>query len=158
MIRPTLHTNPKTLSFMHRQNISRALVIVTIALASFSLVQAQVKSGKTRALKTAQWMKCVMKPQCEALKKGLESEPATNEAWQSLAASAALLNEGSFLLMDDGRCPDGVWAEAASKTLRNGSAEVLKALEAKDLTAAKTAFGNMTKSCSACHDKHKEKK
>jgi cytochrome c556 len=39
-----------------------------------------------------------------------------------------------------------------------GSADVLKAVEAKDLAAAKTAFGSMTKACGACHDKHKEKK
>lgn len=127
------------------------------SLVAFGL-QAQVRSGKTRAMKTAQWMKCVMKPQCEALKKGLDAGPATDEAWANLAASAALLNEGSYLLMDDGRCPDGVWAEAASKTLRGGSADVLKAVDTKDLASAKVAFGNMTKACSACHDKHREKK
>lgn len=60
--------------------------------------------------------------------------------------------------MDDGRCPDGVWADAASKTLRQGSTDVLKAIEAKDVAAAKSAFSGMTKSCAACHDKHKEKK
>lgn len=127
-----------------------------MALAGFT--QAQVKSGKSRVLKTAQWMKCVMKPQCDALKKGLESAPVSGEAWQSLAASAALLNESSYILMDDGRCPDGVWADAASKTLRNGSGDLLKAIEAKDFEAAKGAFGSMTKSCGACHEKHKEKK
>ena len=58
--------------------------------------------------------------------------------------------------MDDGRCPDGVWADATTKALRQGSADLVKALQAKDHDAAKTAFGAMTKSCKACHDKHKE--
>ena len=60
--------------------------------------------------------------------------------------------------MDDGRCPDGVWAEAASKTLRKGSADVLAAIESKDLSAAKLSFASMTKACAACHNAHKEKK
>ena len=59
--------------------------------------------------------------------------------------------------MDDGRCPDGTWADATSKHLRGGSQDILAALEKKDLAAAKTGFGNMTKSCKACHDAHKEK-
>ncbi len=144
---------------MFRTYISSRLTF-TLAVGSLLAlgVHAQVKNGKTRAMKTAQWMKCVMKPQCEALKKGLDAGPANDDAWADLAASAALLNEGSYLLMDDGRCPDGVWAEAASKTLRNGSADVLKAIETKDAAAAKTAFGGMVKGCSACHDKHREKK
>jgi cytochrome c556 len=68
-----------------------------------------------------------------------------------------MMNEGSYLLMDDGRCPDGTWADASTKMMRQGSEEILKAIEAKDLAAAKTAFGTMTKSCKACHDAHKEK-
>ena len=88
-------------------------------------------------------------------KKGIDAGPSNDEA---LAVHAAVLNELSFLLMDDGRCPDGVWADAASKALRMGSADVLKAIEAKDAPAAKAAFGAMTKSCKACHDQHKEKK
>jgi hypothetical protein len=134
-----------------------AALTTAIALMTAGLVQAQVKKGKARAMKTAQWMKNVMKPQCEALKKGLDAGPSSDDAWSALAANAALINEASYLLMDDGRCPDGVWAEAASKTLRNGSADVLKAIEAKDVGAAKAAFGAMTKACAACHDKHKEK-
>jgi cytochrome c556 len=59
--------------------------------------------------------------------------------------------------MDDGRCPDGVWAEATTKALREGSASLLKAIEAKDVAAAKAAFGATTKSCGGCHEKHKPK-
>jgi hypothetical protein len=131
---------------------------IVLAIAKAGVVQAQVKKGKVRALKTAQWMKNVVKPNCEALKKGIDAGPASDEAWDALAGNAAVLNETSFLLMDDGRCPDGVWAEAATKTLRNGSSDVLKAIEAKDAAAAKAAFASMTKACAACHDKHKEKK
>lgn len=135
-----------------------AALAIAVSASTVGLIQAQVKQGKGRPLKTAQWMKCVVKPQCDALKKGLDATPASDESWSALANSAALLNETSYVLMDDGRCPDGVWAEAASKTLRQGSADVLKAIESKDLAGAKTAFKSMTMACGACHEKHKEKK
>ena len=146
---------------MYKQNSTRFIVLacaLSVALLAAGLVSAQIKKGKSRQMKTAQWMKGVMKPNCDALKKGLDAGPANDEAWDALAINAALINEASYLLMDDGRCPDGVWAEAASKTLRQGSADVLKAIDGKDLAAAKTAFGNMTKACKACHDVHREKK
>jgi hypothetical protein len=132
--------------------------VATLTLAAAGVLNAQVKKGKSRPMKTAQWMKGVMKPNCDALKKGLDAGPADDKTWEELGVHAAVINEGSYLLMDDGRCPDGTWADAASKTLRQGSADVLAAIVAKDLSAAKASFGNMTKSCKACHDAHKEKK
>lgn len=146
---------------MSKQHYLRILAMLTLSgfmLMTAVMIHAQVKQGKTRAAKTAQLMKGVMKPHCTELKNGLETDPSNDEAWEKLATHAAVLNELSYLLMDDGRCPDRTWADAASKTLRQGSAEVLKAVEAKDATAAKDAFGSMTKACKACHDAHKEKK
>ncbi len=133
------------------------LSVCALTLAAGVAVNAQVKKGKTRPLTTEFLMEGVVKPNCDALKKGLDAGPADDKAWHKLTVSAALLNEASYTLMDDGRCPDGVWADAATKALRNGSADLLKALEAKDGAAAKSAFGAMTKACKACHDKHKEK-
>jgi cytochrome c556 len=144
----------RKLSVLRKVTLAGALMA---ALAVAGVGSAQVKQGKSRPVKTAQLMRGVMKPNCQALKKGLDGNPS-EEAWSELADNAALLNELSYLLMEDGRCPDAVWAEAASKTLRQGSADVLKAIDAKDLAAARTAFANMTKACSACHDKHKESK
>ncbi len=117
---------------------------------------AQVKKGKTRLMETRHLMKGVVKPSVGALKKGLKTEPADDDAWDDLAMAAALLNEASFLLMDDGRCPDGVWSDAASKTLREGSAATLNAIEAKDLDASRAALKKTTQSCKECHKKHKE--
>lgn len=143
------------LSKRHVLSVGTLLIVLAVAL---TVGQAQVKKGKSRPLRTGQLMKGVMKPNCDGLKKGLEAAPANDEAWESLGLNAALINEASFVLMDDGRCPDGVWADAATKTLRQGSADLLKAVEMKDYAAAKSSFGNMTKACSACHEKHKEKK
>jgi cytochrome c556 len=134
------------------------LLMTAVAIAvSAGVASAQVKKGKSRPTKTGQWMRGVVKPHCEAIKKGLETPPADDKAWEQLAVNAAVLNETSFILMDDGRCPDGVWANASTKTLREGTVALLAAIEQKDAGAAKTAFGHLASSCKECHEKHKEK-
>lgn len=145
---------------MKRRSIFGLAVLGAAALAvtvGIGPATGQVKQGKTRPLKTKQLMKGLVNAQCVALKKGLDAGPADDEAWEQVGTSAALLNEASYVLMEDGRCPDGTWANAASKTLRQGSGDVLKAVEAKDVSAAQDAFGSMTKACAACHTAHKKK-
>jgi cytochrome c556 len=153
--------NPSTKGTI--MQIRRSILVPVIAavaaltLGGIQLATAQVKKGKTRALKTSQLMKGIVKPHCEAVKKGIDAGPADDKAWEELALHASLLNEASFTLMEDGRCPDGDWANAATKSLRTGSASLLSAIEMKDTAGAKAAFGAMTKSCKECHDKHKKK-
>ena len=137
--------------------LTLALVFAVVA-AAITVATAQIKKGKTRPATTAQLMKGLVKPSCEALKKGLEASPASDEAWQELALRAALLNESSFTLMDDGRCPDAIWSDALTKFLRPGSAAALQAIEAKDYDATKVAFATVMQSCKACHEQHKPKK
>lgn len=137
--------------------LTLALVFAVVA-AAVTVATAQVKKGKTRPLTTSQLMKGLVKPSCEALKKGLEASPASDDAWQELALRAALLNESSFTLMDDDRCPDAVWSDALTKLLRPGSAAALLGIEAKDYDATKAGFATVMQSCKACHEKHKPKK
>lgn len=137
----------------------RKLLVPALILACFASLSvvgtAQVKKGKTRAATTKQLMSGVVQPNCAALGKGTKEAPADDKGWAALATNAALLNEMSYQLMDDGRCPDGTWADAA-KALRAASEEVLKKVEAKDQAGAAAAFGNLTKSCGACHMAHKK--
>lgn len=128
-----------------------------VALGLIADGMAKVKKGDTRPLNTATWMKNVMKPNCGALKKEIEAGPKTDDDWASLIEHAEILNETSYILMEDKRCPDGVWANAASKALRGGSEAIIAAAKAKDVAAAGVAFKSMTKSCKECHEKHKEK-
>lgn len=116
---------------------------------------AQVKQGKARPLKTKHLMSGLVAPNCGSLKKALDEGPADDKAWDAAAANAGLLNEAGHALMADGRCPDADWANAA-KTLQECSAAVVKAIEAKDAAKAKEAFGELTKSCAACHKAHKK--
>ena len=144
---------------MKKLSLSFALLMTAVAAAALLLgpanVRAAVTEGKERPMLTKQLMKGLVAANCGALKKGLDAGPSDDEAWATLAMQAALLNEASHMLMADGRCPDGTWADAAT-TLRTGSGDVLKAIEAKDAEAAKTAFGAMTQSCGACHKAHKK--
>ncbi len=130
-----------------------ALLVALLGLHNHSV--AQVTKGKERPLTTKQWMQAVHKVHCGAIKKGLDAGPADDDAWAEIALHAAMMNESSYVLMADGRCPDGVWA-GACKTLGQGSQAVLDAIAAKDVEAASKAFGAMTASCGACHKAHKK--
>jgi hypothetical protein len=135
--------------------IAGALSAVAIAVLMTPIAAGQVKKGKERAITTEQLMEGLVAPNCGQLKKALEAGPTDDKAWKEIAIKAALLNEAGYLLMDDGRCPDGDWA-GATKTLRECSAAVLAAVEAKDAEAGMTAFTAMTKACGACHKAHKK--
>lgn len=130
--------------------------VALAVLAMFSVASvAQVKQGKTRPLQTKQLMSGLVKPNCAGIGEGLKETPADDNGWKELATKAALLNEASFILMDDGRCPDGDWANAA-KTLREGSASLLAKVEAKDAPGAVEALKATTQACAACHKAHKK--
>lgn len=116
-------------------------------------VEAQKTKGKTRAALTKQLMKGLVSANCGAVKKDLD---AAEINWDDVSLHAALLNESGYVLMDDGRCPDGEWAKAA-KALQTTSAALLAAAEKKDAAAAKAAFGDLTaQSCKVCHAAHKK--
>jgi len=118
--------------------------------------QAQVKVGKTRPLTTKQLMAGHVGLNCGALNKALQGNgPADEAGWTDAATRAALLNESSYTLMDDSRCPDAKWAEACM-TLRNCSKVVLEKVTAKDAAGARGAFTAMTGACSSCHAAHKK--
>jgi len=139
----------------------KVLALATVAAVFLALLVfneasiAQVTKGKERPLTTKQWMQAVHKVHCGAIKKGLDAGPSDEDAWTEIALHAAMMNESSHVLLADGRCPDGVWADAC-KMLEEGSEQVLAAVEAKDAEAGLTAFGAMTKSCGACHKAHKK--
>ncbi len=142
----------------------RSVVILALALAVSSLAMfssfgtAQVKKGKKRPLQTRHLMSGLVKVHCGALKKSLDAEPKNEKAWDEVVLHASLLNEASYILMSDGRCPDGTWATAAGKTLQGCSQAVLDAAAKTDVEGARNAFAALVKSCGACHKAHKKKK
>lgn len=139
---------------MMKKLLCIAMVAGIVTLLSVGAT-AQVKKGKTRVLTTKQLMSGLVKPNCAGAADGLKTAPADDKAWEDLATKVALLNEASYSLMDDGRCPDGDWANAA-KALREGSAAVLTKIEAKDAAGAQEAFKGVTGACAACHKAHKK--
>ncbi len=138
----------------------RSAIFTTLAvcLLATGAVTAQVKKGKTRLLQTEQLMEGLVKPSHAAIKKTLEAAAPTDDDWKAIAMHAALLNESTYTMMDDGRSPDTAWSDAATKAMRQGSADLVKAADAKDQPGAKTALAALGKSCKACHEVHKKKK
>lgn len=138
--------------------MSRILPVVALVLLLGSQsAEAQKTKGKTRPAETKVLMKGLSQPNCAALAGLLKDKgPADDKAWDQATQYASLLNELSYLLMDDGRCPDKDWAGAA-KSLREGSAKVLEAAKAKDAAAAQAAFKAVTGACADCHKVHRPK-
>ncbi len=118
------------------------------------VAEAQKTKGKTRLAETKYLMKGISQAHCAALGKVLKDKPADAKAWEQVALHASILNELSYTLMEDGRCPDKDWAGAA-KTLRECSGKVLDAAKAKDAAAANGAFKALTGACATCHKAHK---
>ncbi len=138
--------------------MSAALVSLGLGLLALGpAVDAQKTKGKTRPADTKSLMKGVIQPNCAALG-GLikDAGPTDDKAWDKVALHAVVLNEMSYVVMDDGRCPDKEWALAA-KTLRECSAKVLECAKAKDVDGAQGAFKGLTGACAACHKAHKAK-
>lgn len=143
-----------------RKSVAFVIALVFGSAYLFTSVDraiAQKTKGKTRPAATRQLMKGIMQPNCAGLGTSLKDDgPADDDAWDLAAQQAACLNEMGYLLMDDGRCPDADWANAA-KALREGSDAALTAIGKKDLTAAQAAFKTATGACAACHKAHKPK-
>ena len=141
---------------MKNFRLGRVVVVVCAlaGIASFgAIAEAQKTKGKTRAALTKQLMKGIVGANCGELKKALDADLPN---WEDISLRAALLNEAGHFLMDDGRCPDGDWANAA-KALQADSAAVLAAAEKMDAAAAKAAFGKLTaEACAVCHKAHKK--
>jgi hypothetical protein len=131
-------------------------MVIVCLLGVAALAFAQVQKGKTQPLLTKQWMRGVNGPHCSALNNLLkEPGPADEKAWEMAAQHAAILNESSHVLMADGRCPDGTWAQAA-KQLRQSSGAVIKAVEGRNAAEARSAFAGVLESCKTCHAAHKK--
>ncbi len=141
-----------------RLKVTLWVMLVGVALLVMGMsLSAQIKKGQTRAAATKYLMRAVNQPMCAGLDTSLKgSGPADEKAWDTAMCQASVLNEMGYLLMEDGRCPDAAWANAA-KELKEGSASVLAALEKKDLEAARTSFKTVTGACGACHKAHRNK-
>jgi cytochrome c556 len=119
--------------------------------------EAQKTKGKSRQAQTKYLMRGVNQTHCAGIAGLLKGKgPADDKAWDTLTCHASVLNEMSYTLMDDGRCPDKDWA-AAAKALRESSAKVLEAAKEKKLSDAQEAFKGVTGACAACHKAHRPK-
>lgn len=137
-----------------KRTVPMALIAVGLAFVA-AVADAQVKKGKTRPATTKQLMSGIVQPHCAAIGEAVKQAPADDAAWEKVATHAAVLNEISYTLMDDGRCPDAEWANA-STILRTASDAVLVKAQAKDHAGVSAEFAKLTESCGVCHKAHKK--
>lgn len=130
------------------------LAVVAAVIAAAVLPGEAQQRGRTRPLTTSQLMAGLIKPQLTALKEGLEAGPDDKDAWKAAATSAALLNESSYLMMDDGRCPDQTWSDACIQ-LKDATLEILEQIDAGNRDAAVAGVDGVIASCKHCHEEFK---
>ena len=83
--------------------------------------------------------------------------PKDDKEWAQAQNNAALLAEGAQLLLLGSRPKDqDVWIKTTNALTESATA-AMKAAEAKDLEAWKTAVGGIGKSCSGCHNVHRKR-
>ncbi|MCC6420612.1 MAG: cytochrome c [Gemmataceae bacterium] len=133
------------------------LAAIAVSLVFWGTAPGQITKGKKRPAGTNYLMRGINLPNCAGLGKALKEAPASDKAWDTIACQASCLNEMSYVLMDDGRCPDATWAKA-TKALRDGSAAVVAAAQKKDVEAARAAFKTIAASCATCHKAHRSAK
>ncbi|MHC4876494.1 MAG: hypothetical protein ACYTGL_08340 [Planctomycetota bacterium] len=139
-------------------NTRFVLCLATVAVvAALAIPGNAQKKGKTRPLTTSQMMAGLIKPQLTTLKETLEAGPKDDDAWKAVATSAALLNESSYLMMDDGRCPDKTWSDACIM-LKDATIDILKQVDARNGKAALAGVDGVIASCKHCHAEFKYKK
>ena len=145
-----------------KSSFAFAAGIVTLAGLAFTVSSSQVtaqKKGKTRPLTTAQMMSGLVKPQLVSLQGHVADEktPEGEDGWKALTTSIALLNESSYMMMEDDRCPDKKWADACD-ILRKGTESALQKAAKKDAAGVRESIAGITASCKACHSEYKYKK
>lgn len=80
--------------------------------------------------------------------------PQTDEEWEAVRNSAAVVAESGNLLMMEGRAFDrGEWMQAARGMIEAANTAV-QAAEAKDVPALFDAGGAVYESCTECHSKY----
>ena len=105
----------------------------------------------SRALRAEHLMRGLVSVHYDSLKAQLGGTPLDDAGWDSVAMSASLLHEASYLLMRDPPENDGAWELATSQMLRKGAEDLLGAVETADAPAARDAFSEMRRACSSCH-------
>jgi len=83
-----------------------------------------------------------------------ELAPRTDEQWDAVRNSAAIVAESGNLLMMDGRARDrGPWMSFA-RALTDAANSARKAAGAKNIEALFTAGEELYDACSACHQRY----
>ena len=132
------------------------LWIVVVALALAGVLYAEHTYEKVASAHDI--MELVQEPNMDRLAAMMKTGgPQSERDWKHAKAYASILAESSQLLLMAGRIKDDVW-ETGAIAVNNASKASMRAAEAKDLDAWRTANAAIGKGCRGCHKVHKPKK
>lgn len=114
----------------------------------------QENPAKIRSATIEQVMVGMVHPNYLAIEKAAKEGRVDAQTWKTLATNAALLNEASFLLVDDGRSLGDSWEKAAAE-MRGGSATMLAKVGARDKAGIASELKNIAKGCVNCHAEYR---
>ncbi|HVS61981.1 MAG TPA: hypothetical protein VMT85_00630 [Thermoanaerobaculia bacterium] len=101
-----------------------------------------------------QIMDAMVIPSSAAIWDVAREAPADDEAWSRLAHLAVQLAEsGNLLLIGERAIDDEVWRQTAI-LLRDGGAQALAAIEARNVEGVVEAGNALIDSCEICHERH----
>jgi len=147
--------------------LSGVLACAVLASASACAVQAQPSPPRppfTPVVDMKELMVSIVQPAADnfwsilgetVTEKGVvDLYPKTDEEWGKVHQNATLLAEMGNLLMIDGRAPDNDAWMMRSAEMIEVSAQILKAVDARDRARMEDLATELDESCSACHQKY----
>ena len=128
-----------------------AVVLCLWPLPAHTQPQAMIAVATVKQLHEA-----IIGPASDAVFQVGSRAPATEQEWQALRNSAAMLAEAGNLLMIGPRARDrGAWRRL-SRGLADAGASALKAATAKDVEAVSRAGDQIIDVCENCHTPYRD--
>jgi cytochrome c556 len=138
-----------------RARIQFLLLLPLCGWLLVAAVPAQPQPASQRLASIKHLMQGLVLPHFTTLEEAVKTPPEKVTDWQRLESSAVLLNEASFMLLDEERAPDAVWEKAVLK-LRVGSVQAFEAVQRKDVDGLPVALKAVSTACIDCHAAHRQ--
>ena len=134
--------------------VLRRFVLVALIATTTAAVSAPMHKSRSRLATTRQLMEGMLHANYLAIENAATAVRTDVQSWNALAINPALLNEASYLIVEDDRSLGTSWDDAAEQ-LRAGSADMLAKIAAREKTGIESSLKVIAKACTDCHAAHR---
>jgi cytochrome c556 len=135
--------------------MKNAIYVLCLTLAGAGLVYADHAYEEVASVHDI--MNAIEKPSMDAIVAIVKAGgPESDRDWRVVKRHASILVESTQLLLMGSRVKDEVWTKGADEVIA-AAKETMKAADAKDADAFKTASGSLGGGCRTCHTAHRPK-